>query len=462
MSILSWLRGAVRDDKVAENIFHSSEILANSAEHVRNEGAFDVAVDDVQGLLTRREAMFGLIGAFVAEQALEGAAQSVLAPAFDSSAQAIGQAIQGKAFDIPESVAMHMDRNRSREALSALLAQSVLHPQTYRYVDTFSRVVAGRGATDDDITFLEEICAGDCNSWVRHLANHTLSTELMRRGDVEACLARLKNFRKEWIPADKLLDHEIQQIAVEFNTIMSSNALVPDTWRMCRGIEAVCEAESSNLGFQFQGGKFVRVPDLKDEVVISETERLGGNFAHLTFFAFHAVTANPLLSQTDRRKLWDHQITLNQKIVDPNVLDIEKLQPRAAWNHFILLALQAHRLEDYEYRDKFVRIAVGSREFWPSSFDLNRHLVTRRSSFDDQYLYFCIFLETLKLHGQAPVDYDTGIEFLIERRGRFRSIVARQALDTFRKYRGDDVSVQDAVRDWCFAPVSHDAYVANI
>lgn len=152
-------------------------------------------------------------------------------------------------------------------------------------------------------------------------------------------------------------------------------------------------------------------------------------------------------------------------MLDPRVVQIDHTYQ--VWNHLFLLAIHAHRVADFDYRDKFLRYAVGLDGFWRDSTKIDEHLLKRKTNFNPQYIFFAILVETVRQQDSAGrlqflQTFETDIKFMIERINRIQTMAARRAVDAFAKRAGFECGPVECLGIYGAEVDAHDVYVLDV
>jgi hypothetical protein len=220
--------------------------------------------------------------------------------------------------------------------------------------------------------------------------------------------------------------------------------------------ERVCEQDI--------GAKLDEIYELNDTNLSVLLSEFGPPLVHMVFFNRFLKTLNGNLKNEDRRLLWRQQCEFYSRCLSPRVAGAVRAR-RAVWNHHLLIALQAHRFEDYDQRDFFIRSAYGAEGSLFKDTAVSEDLAERFQSRDPNYILFVLFLNTLGLR-EAKLDLASRVrsdlDYLIEHRSSIPSQPIRVALDTFRKQAKCQLAPEDAVNDYLFKGEMYRGYILDV
>jgi len=449
-----------KDREIGARILDRCGDLARSPSHERDRDGADADphIEAEGGLVarrTRREILEVLIGAGVTATVTTTAA--ALVSSVVAGIEALDNAANGKSFDIDTEFVNAIEEAR-RTAFSRPVAGN--NTNQAQLLSVVQRLNSGRVLSSGDKAFLAEVAQSRCEADVCGYAAQLLSTEHGRCGEMEQ--AR-KILRTDIACSSQSLGFSIlvQKANLDFMTTPRYLAMEPNRWAVAASLNQL----KTNFGSVIDCAAN-DIPSLKNDAKISfSLHEFGAPFVHACFFFWYRFTASKFISQQERREIWSEQLEFYRRCCKPSVVGSTNVE-RAIWNHFLLLAIQADRFEDWDYRNKFIQMALGEDESGPmQKAKTDMALAERFTKLDHMYVMFSILLASIEAREdkiRAPELERQRFEYLVARRAELPNQSIRVALDTFRKLRHGYVSDEDAVRDYVARTSNFDCFIPDI
>lgn len=434
--------GAYVVDKCAE--------LARSPRHERDQDGLAEIEDTIDpAAISRRNFLEAAVGYSIILGTTTALGQSATA-----LYNVATNAILGKRFEISSSNVAQLEEAR-RTSFSSFFA--VESEDQRALCDVVKRLNRGLPMSVQELTFLTELSQSRCETDVKVYASQLLSTDYGRCGRNEDAVRVCKEHALADVSDPALrFSLGVQQANVSFIMTPRLLAKSPEAWAVNGPMDELERNFADELNAQTV---FARGTALANML-----RRFGPPFVHAVFFRRYSVSANPKLNMAERRELWDDQLEFYRNCLDPSVvgsLDVS----RAIWNHFELLALQAHRFDDHDYRKKFIDFALGSEETPFHKQRLDQALADRANALDHSYVIFVLLLASLEITERSvslPHHLRDQLNYFVENRHLIPNQTVRVALDCHRKRFSGSFTDEDALREYLVRNGAFDSYLLDV
>jgi hypothetical protein len=239
-----------------------------------------------------------------------------------------------------------------------------------------------------------------------------------------------------------------RMFSTQYTSLKPVQYVDPRAWGFNDGLELFNDTVGGATGMRIaleDRGLYVlhSPPDTRPSTVEAFARDFHIKGFYAVFWTLHYISAGS--DRYNLRECADLQYSLLKSFARQD-LGLE----RAVWNMLFIIALQLHRQGEFDLRDTFISAALGADQaFWTGDVRERLQLRSEKYHTDAILVCFLLFVNSIpELRSKVHLDPDLSLDRMVAGRHKIRPQRISAALDLVRKLRFDNVTVDEAIRDY--------------